>query len=66
MCRSHEAKPPPSHPEDPRTGLDTPGRHEKLGVSYDDVMRVLEDEGVAKFEASRNDLLGTIKKNMGL
>jgi transaldolase len=30
------------------------------------VMRVLEDEGVAKFEASWNDLLGTIKKNLGL
>jgi transaldolase len=39
---------------------------EKLGVSYDDVMRVLQDEGVAKFEASWNELLGTIKKNMGL
>jgi transaldolase len=39
---------------------------ERLGVSYDDVMRVLEDEGVAKFEASWNELLGTIKKNMGL
>ena len=39
---------------------------EKLGVSYDDVMRVLEDEGVAKFEASWNELLGTITKNMGL
>ena len=24
---------------------------EKLGISYDDVVQVLEDEGVAKFEA---------------
>jgi transaldolase len=39
---------------------------EKLGVSYDDVMRVLEDEGVAKFEASWNELLDTIRTNMGL
>ncbi|MBQ1115368.1 transaldolase [Streptomyces anulatus] len=29
----------------------------KLGVSYDDVVQVLEDEGVEKFEASWNDLL---------
>jgi transaldolase len=39
---------------------------ERLGVSYDDVMRVLEDEGVAKFEASWNELLDTIRTNMGL
>ncbi len=39
---------------------------EKLGVSYDDVMQVLEDEGVAKFEASWNGLLETIRTNMGL
>ncbi|MER6469779.1 transaldolase [Streptomyces collinus] len=30
---------------------------ERLGVSYDDVVRVLEEEGVEKFEASWNDLL---------
>ncbi|GGT24248.1 transaldolase [Streptomyces purpureus] len=30
---------------------------EKLGVSYDDVVQLLEDEGVEKFEASWNDLL---------
>ncbi|MFF9790928.1 transaldolase [Streptomyces bacillaris] len=29
----------------------------KLGVSYDEVVQVLEDEGVEKFEASWNDLL---------
>ncbi|MER7518786.1 transaldolase [Streptomyces sp. NPDC126499] len=28
-----------------------------LGISYDDVVQVLEDEGVDKFEASWNDLL---------
>jgi transaldolase len=39
---------------------------EKLGISYDDVMRVLEDEGVAKFEASWNELLDTIRTNLGL
>src|ERR1700691_1747516 len=39
---------------------------EKLGISYDDVVQVLEDEGVAKFEASWNELLQTIKTNMGL
>ncbi|MFF8863703.1 MULTISPECIES: transaldolase [unclassified Streptomyces] len=30
---------------------------EKLGIAYDDVVQVLEDEGVQKFEASWNDLL---------
>ncbi|MEU1709790.1 transaldolase [Streptomyces sp. NPDC005706] len=30
---------------------------ERLGIPYDDVVRVLEDEGVDKFEASWNDLL---------
>jgi transaldolase len=39
---------------------------ERLGISYDDVVQVLEDEGVAKFEASWNELLDTIKKNTGL
>ena len=39
---------------------------EELGISYDDVVQVLEDEGVAKFEASWNELLDTIKTNMGL
>ncbi|MFJ4962009.1 Transaldolase [Streptomyces sp. ADI96-02] len=29
----------------------------KLGISYDEVVQVLEDEGVEKFEASWNDLL---------
>ena len=38
----------------------------ELGISYDDVVQVLEDEGVSKFEASWNELLDTIKTNMGL
>ncbi|XVQ07859.1 transaldolase [Spirillospora sp. CA-255316] len=32
----------------------------QVGVDYDDVVRVLEDEGVEKFEASWNELLATI------
>ena len=39
---------------------------DKLGVGYDDVVQVLEEEGVAKFEASWNEFLETIRKNMGL
>jgi transaldolase len=38
---------------------------EKLNISYDDVVQVLEDEGVTKFEASWNELLETINKNLG-
>jgi transaldolase len=37
---------------------------ERLGISYDDVTRVLEDEGVDKFGASWNELLGTIRKEL--
>jgi transaldolase len=39
---------------------------EQLGISYDDVVQVLEDEGVAKFEASWNEFLETVKTNLGL
>jgi transaldolase len=38
---------------------------EKLGISYDDVVQVLEDEGVSKFEVSWNEMLETIKAEMG-
>jgi transaldolase len=37
---------------------------EGLGIGYDDVVTVLENEGVQKFEASWNELLGTIKTEM--
>ncbi|MFF5141105.1 transaldolase [Streptomyces sp. NPDC013157] len=40
--------------EEARADLDAV---EALGISYDDVVQVLEDEGVEKFEASWNDLL---------
>jgi transaldolase len=39
---------------------------EKLGIGYDDVVQVLENEGVAKFAASWNELLDTIRTKMGL
>jgi transaldolase len=39
---------------------------EQLGIGYDDVVQVLESEGVAKFEASWNELLDTIRTKMGL
>ena len=37
---------------------------EDLGIGYDDVVTVLENEGVQKFEASWNELLATIKAEM--
>jgi transaldolase len=37
---------------------------ESLGISYDDVTTVLEDQGVQKFEASWNELLDTIRTQM--
>jgi transaldolase len=38
---------------------------EGLGIGYDDVVAVLEDEGVAKFEVSWKELVGTVQKEMG-
>jgi transaldolase len=37
-----------------------------LGISYDDVVQVLEEEGVSKFEASWNEMLATIKNELSL
>jgi len=37
---------------------------EALGVSYDDVVRVLEDEGVQKFADSWSQLLATIQAHL--
>ncbi|MDO0924835.1 transaldolase [Streptomyces sp. TG1A-8] len=37
---------------------------EELGISYDDVVRRLEDEGVAKFEAAWQDLLDAVTKSL--
>jgi transaldolase len=39
-------------------------RLESLGIGYDDVVAVLEDEGVSKFEASWNELLETIRNEL--
>src|SRR5512146_2905543 len=39
-------------------------RLEQLGISYDDVVQVLEDEGVAKFEVSWKEMLETIRAEM--
>jgi transaldolase len=38
---------------------------EALGIGYDDVVKVLEDEGVSKFEVSWNEMLETIRTEMG-
>jgi transaldolase len=36
-----------------------------VGISYDDVVQLLEDEGVEKFEASWNDLLKSTEAELG-
>ncbi|HZR49176.1 MAG TPA: transaldolase [Streptosporangiaceae bacterium] len=38
---------------------------EKLGISYDDVVQVLEEEGVSKFAVSWNEMVETIRNEMG-
>jgi transaldolase len=37
---------------------------ETLGISYDDVVQVLEDEGVDKFETSWNELLDAVRTEL--
>jgi transaldolase len=39
---------------------------EALGISYDDVTKLLEDEGVSKFEVSWSEMLSTIKNELSL
>jgi transaldolase len=39
---------------------------EALGIHYDDVVKVLEDEGVSKFEVSWNELLQSIQNELSL
>ncbi len=46
-----------THYEDSRQLFDT---LEGLGISYDDVVQVIEDEGVDKFETSWKELLDTV------
>src|SRR5262249_48988795 len=36
---------------------------ERLGISYDEVVQLLEDEGVAKFETAWQDLLDAVTKS---
>ncbi|PZG11486.1 transaldolase [Nonomuraea aridisoli] len=36
----------------------------EAGIDYDDVVKLLEDEGVEKFEASWNELLESVTKNL--
>ncbi|MFE3453616.1 transaldolase [Nonomuraea sp. NPDC059194] len=38
----------------------------EAGIDYDDVVKVLEDEGVDKFEASWNDLLDSVTKKLAV
>ncbi|MBA3720596.1 MAG: transaldolase [Nocardioidaceae bacterium] len=47
--------------DDARETLD---RLEKLGIDYDDVIEVLEREGVEKFEKSWTELLDTVKSSL--
>jgi transaldolase len=37
---------------------------ERVGISYDDVVDVLEKEGVEKFEASWSELVANVKREL--
>jgi transaldolase len=37
---------------------------ERVGISYDDVVDVLEREGVEKFEASWNELVADVQREL--
>jgi transaldolase len=47
-----------NHYDDAQNVLDS---LERLGISYDDVVKVIEDEGVDKFEKSWQELLDTVQ-----
>ena len=53
--RRHRDRRTTTTPSRSSTGL------EKLGISYDDVVQVIEDEGVDKFEKSWQELLDTVQ-----
>jgi transaldolase len=50
-----------SNYDDARQVIDDLG---DLGISYDDVVKVLEDEGVSKFEASWTELVSTVQAEL--
>ena len=37
---------------------------EREGISYDEVVKILEDEGLEKFETSWNELLETVRTEL--
>ena len=39
---------------------------EKLGIGYDDVVRVLEEEGVSKFSTSWSEMIETVRNELSL
>ncbi|GII79275.1 transaldolase [Sphaerisporangium rufum] len=43
---------------------DTMAALKRVGIDYDDVVRALEEEGVEKFVASWNELLGTVETEL--
>jgi transaldolase len=47
--------------EDARSVID---KLAALGIEYDDVVQVLEDEGVGKFEASWDELVTAVEKEL--
>jgi transaldolase len=49
------------HYDDAQEVLD---RLERIGVAYDDVVQVVEDEGVVKFEKSWQEMLDTIRNEL--
>ena len=72
-CRRRPSRRPPTTARSPATQVTTnyddaaagPRRLEKLGISYDDVVQVVEDEGVDKFEKSWQELLDTVHGGTG-
>jgi transaldolase len=37
---------------------------DELGIEYDDVVQVLEDEGIEKFETSWNELIDSVQSEL--
>lgn len=62
--QDHGPAPKVFGPEEVAAGHTTLQRMGAVGVSYDDVMQVLEDEGVEKFVDSWNDLVADVESQL--
>ncbi|MFO7549612.1 MAG: transaldolase [Acidimicrobiia bacterium] len=64
--QDHGPAPMPFGPEEIADARGSLARFSQVGVDYDDVVRVLEEEGVDKFVASWRELLADVERKAGV